>query len=575
MTSFFKKYRILFIGIIFIAFFFILRSRTKSGDFSSFCDEFFIDELSSDTLNLHFTLSDPASFGINDYDVTLGTISADSPDITARSLNRLISSLEEFSSDSMDESEKQTYDILLDYVKRQQDLSNYPYYEEILTPSGGITSELPVLLAEYSFHTKQDVDDYLLLLSGIDEYFSGVLNYEKAKAKAGLFMSDKSCNKVLAGCEVFAENPTSNILTDTFESRLSELDSLTEDERAKYIAANEDAISEHVIPAYREMIEGLSELLGSGQNDWGLCNYPDGKDYYAALVAANTGCDDEVGELFSEIEEARDEDLSVCAALLSKNPSLAADSAKLPDSLTDENAMLETLENTMLSEFPESSEISWEITHVDPTLSDYLAPAFYITAPIDDYSTNSIYINDANEASDLYYFTTLAHEGFPGHLYQTVFSYDSGLPAVRSLINYPGYTEGWATYAEMLSYYYAGLDDDLASLLQHNQAATLSLYATSDIGIHYYGWEKDEITAFWEKYGITDETTIDAITELILEQPANYLKYYVGYLKFRKLREKEEGLLGDNFDLTAFHCTILSYGPAPFSLLESYVQSQN
>jgi uncharacterized protein (DUF885 family) len=146
---------------------------------------------------------------------------------------------------------------------------------------------------------------------------------------------------------------------------------------------------------------------------------------------------------------------------------------------------------------------------------------------------------------------------------------------VRSLINYPGYTEGWATYAEMLSYYYAGLDDDLASLLQHNQAATLSLYATSDIGIHYYGWEKDEITAFWEKYGITDETTIDAITELILEQPANYLKYYVGYLKFRKLREKEEGLLGDNFDLTAFHCTILSYGPAPFSLLESYVQSQN
>jgi uncharacterized protein (DUF885 family) len=80
------------------------------------------------------------------------------------------------------------------------------------------------------------------------------------------------------------------------------------------------------------------------------------------------------------------------------------------------------------------------------------------------------------------------------------------------------------------------------------------------------------MTAFWEKYGITDETTIDAITELILEEPANYLKYYVGYLKFRKLREKEESLLGDDFDLTAFHRAILEYGPAPFSLLENALE---
>ena len=98
------------------------------------------------------------------------------------------------------------------------------------------------------------------------------------------------------------------------------------------------------------------------------------------------------------------------------------------------------------------------------------------------------------------------------------------------------HAEGWATYTEMQSFYYAGLDPDLASLLQHNQAATLSLYATADIGIHYFGWEKEKIAAFWSEYGVDDTATVKRITDLILEEPGNYLKYYVGYLKFRQMR---------------------------------------
>jgi uncharacterized protein (DUF885 family) len=320
------------------------------------------------------------------------------------------------------------------------------------------------------------------------------------------------------------------------------------------------------------MIAGLSGLLGRGRNDWGLCYTPQGADYYEALVAYDTGCDDGVESLFSQIDAARTEDLSVCSDLLAQNPRLASESAELDASLSDEEQMLSSLEEAMLTDFPEAPETSWEICHVDPALSDYLAPAFYITAPLDDYRSNRIYINDADAYTDLYYFTTLAHEGFPGHLYQTVQSYSYGLPAVRALLNYPGYTEGWATYVEMQAYYYAGLDDDLASLLQHNQAATLSLYATSDIGIHFYGWKEKDMQDFWADYGITDADTIGRITDLILEEPGNYLKYYVGYLKFRQLREKYAEKYGDSFDVTAFHEAILRVGPAPFSVLEESLE---
>ena len=407
----------------------------------------------------------------------------------------------------------------------------------------------------------------------MDTYFLGILDYEQKKADAGLFMSDEACLKVIEGCEVFTEHPDDNFLIDTFSNRLNAMDGLTDTQKNAYLKQHSKVLSDHVIPAYRQMIKGLTMLLGRGHNNWGLCNFPEGKAYYEAVVSADTGCDDSVEDLFSQIAKARREDLTFCQNLLEKNPKLASQSPKPDAALKEENAMLSRLQKEILTDFPAPPQTEVEICHVDPALSEYLAPAFYITAPIDDISHNRIYINDAKNDTDIYYFTTLAHEGYPGHLYQTICTASYGAPEVRSLLNYPGYTEGWATYTEMQAFYYAGLDPDLASLLQHNQAATLSLYATADIGIHYFGWDKEKNAAFWSEYGVDDAATVKRITDLILEEPGNYLKYYVGYLKFRQMRE-QLALENKSFSVSAFHEAILRTGPSPFSVLEETVQDQ-
>lgn len=386
-------------------------------------------------------------------------------------------------------------------------------------------------------------------------------------------MSDEACLKVIVGCEVFTEHPDDNFLIDTFSNRLNAMDGLTDTQKNAYLKQHSKVLSDHVIPAYSQMIKGLTMLLGRGHNNWGLCNFPEGKAYYEAVVSADTGCDDSVEDLFSQIAKARREDLTFCQNLLEKNPKLASQSPKPDAALKEENAMLSRLQKEILTDFPAPPQTDVEICHVDPALSEYLAPAFYITAPIDDISHNRIYINDAKNDTDIYYFTTLAHEGYPGHLYQTICTSSYGAPEVLSLLNYPGYTEGWATYTEMQSFYYAGLDPDLASLLQHNQAATLSLYATADIGIHYFGWEKEKIAAFWSEYGVDDTATVKRITDLILEEPGNYLKYYVGYLKFRQMRE-QLALENKSFSVSAFHEAILRTGPSPFSVLEETVRDQ-
>lgn len=579
MKHLLKKHRMLSVGIFLAAVLSIIYAAILSpagkstGSFSEFCTTLFREEMKSNTMNLHFTLKDPKAAGIDSYEITLGSLSGDSPHNQARQLKKLSEELKKYSHRSLKGKERLTCRLLSDYISRQQNLAAYPYYDEPLTPSGGVTSQLPVLLAEYPFGNTRDIEDYLGLLSQMDTYFSGILDYEQKKADAGLFMSDEACLKVIEGCEVFTEHPDDNFLIDTFSNRLNAMDGLTDTQKNTYIKQHSKVLSEHVIPAYRQMIKGLTMLLGRGHNNWGLCNFPEGKAYYEAVVSADTGCDDSVEDLFSQIAKARREDLTFCQNLLEKNPKLASQSPKPDAALKEENAMLSRLQKEILTDFPAPPQTDVEICHVDPALSEYLAPAFYITAPIDDISHNRIYINDAKNDTDIYYFTTLAHEGYPGHLYQTICTSSYGAPEVLSLLNYPGYTEGWATYTEMQSFYYAGLDQDLASLLQHNQAATLSLYATADIGIHYFGWEKEKNAAFWSEYGVDDTATVKRITDLILEEPGNYLKYYVGYLKFRQMRE-QLALENKSFSVSAFHEAILRTGPSPFSVLEETVRDQ-
>lgn len=275
MKSIFKKYRIFFAAAFLLALFFCFRTlfpafqlqHKGSESFNNFISRLFADELTSNTMNLHFTLKDPSSMGIDSYEVTFGDFSTKSQKSSAKNLEHLQKELSHYSYRALDAQNKLTYKILEDTLRRQRALAEYPMYEEVVTPSNGVTSQLPILLAEYPFYHKQDVDDYLTLLAQMDTYFSNILSYEEDKAKAGLFMSDKKCMKVIEGCEIFTQHPEDNFLLSTFSNRLDTLN-LSDSEKEEYIAKNKQVIAEHVIPAYSEMISGLTKLLGCGRNDW-------------------------------------------------------------------------------------------------------------------------------------------------------------------------------------------------------------------------------------------------------------------------------------------------------------------
>lgn len=122
----------------------------------------------------------------------------------------------------------------------------------------------------------------------------------------------------------------------------------------------------------------------------------------------------------------------------------------------------------------------------------------------------------------------------------------------------------------MISYYYSALDTQQAVLAQRNASVILGLYALADMGIHYDGWSLAETVSFFRNFGITDTQTIQDIYDLILGDPGNYLKYYIGYVEFLELKKTAIEKWGDSFTQERFHKAVLDTGPAPFEIVEKY-----
>ena len=538
--------------------------------FEQFTNQLFLDEISANTLNLHYSVDDPAALGITEYKISLGDFSKEARAASSTYLRETLSEVLSFDYEELSLENRLTYDILADYLSTQIDLCKYDLFQEPLSFSGGLQMELPILFAEYEFDSEKDVTDYLEMISLTDEYFDQVIEFEAAKSSNGMFMSSDLCDLVIESCESFLHEKDHHYLVTSFDSRLEELN-LSAQKEASYKRQNQAILEKQLFPAYEDMITRLSVLKDTGKNELGVCYFENGTDYYEKLVYAQTGCEESVDAIYRRIENQRTNDLLACSLLQAENESLIEICSNLEWEMINPDAMLSKLQSSILEDFPAPPDCNYEINFVEPALEEYLAPAFYIVAPLDNYTENVIYINDGYISSDIYAFTTLAHEGYPGHLYQTVMTYAYDLPMIRSILNYGGFVEGWATYIEMMAYEYAGLDDEVASFLGHNQAATLSLYATSDIGLHYYGWDFEKMKSFWAGYGITDESVIKEITQLILSEPGNYLKYYIGYIEFLELKEYAQDLFGAEYSDKDFHQAVLDIGPAPFSLIEKYL----
>lgn len=542
-------------------------------EFEAMTEALFCSELADNTISLHYTLAHPEDYGIDDYEPSLGHISAEDNAKSAMLTENVLGSLATVDAEALNADNRLAYDILEHYLTTQLMAGDLSLYPQVLSPSSGLQSELPVLLAEYQFRSKQDVADYLRLLTDFPSYFSEIADYEKARAAEGLFMSDESAAEIVAQCEAFLNVQPEHYMDTTFQSRIAECSFLSEEEKQACVLKNRENLNNYVYPAYRQLAYAIRRLYGKGVNEGGLCNLPDGSRYYEYLVAANTGSSRSVPEIRQMLEDKLKADITSLRTFVQTHGA-AVETAGIGDStapLPSPEQMLEDLKGKITKDFPVLKEIPYRVKYVDPSLEKFLSPAFYLTPAIDDAYSNVIYINNISGYSELNLYTTLAHEGYPGHLYQSVYHalHSEDAPLIRNILYFGGYVEGWALYVEMYSYDLAEGNEIIKELSRMDRSLQLCIYSLVDIGIHYDGWSLADTTAFLNSIGSFSEESCRSIYRYIVDEPSNYLKYYVGYLEICQLRDKAVQRLGSRFSLKDFHEFLLSCGPAPFSILEA------
>lgn len=604
VSKFSTKSRILLgtsLSFLILALSFLLFASRDAASFCKFCDNFFVSELSGNTLNMHYTIANPSNYGIDSYEPVLPSYSKEGKDNSLRELNASIELLQSVNPDRLSQENAFTYRLLLPYLENEREGMELYYYANPLSPSSGMQSQLPILLAEYTFRSKQDITDYLALLEQTDTYFAGITDYMKDQSKQGLFMPDYSVDKVIKQCDTIMDTSLleagTHFLNSTFEERLDNLlrqGIITEEEKKTYLSENSRLLTTVMLPAYQKLGDELLLLKGSGTNENGLAHYPHGKKYYLYLLRSNSGSYRDIKDIKMLLLQDFERNYEALYTLSKENPSLASmTETSIEDFIYDvPSDMLKNLQQMMANDYPALTQVTEDampvctVKSISKNLEEYCSPAFYLTPPLDDIHENVIYINQKNNPEGVELYTTLAHEGYPGHLYQTVYSQlhfrQMNANPIRSLLNYGGYVEGWAMYVELESYDYAKTlmknlspqADILYESYKLDRQIQLCLYSLLDIAIHYEGATYEQVHKILANIGISNPSTTRAIYEYITEEPTNYLKYYLGYLEILSLKNEARQLWGNTYSDYRFHKFYLENGPADFPNLLKQLKNQ-
>lgn len=588
MKSNLLRRRLLFLllpfgGLLFVLLFWFFSpffSPSENRRFASYVQKRFRSEVTSSAITLHYTLADPAACGITPGTASFGTFSLPDRDAVDAALESMEAMLTSFHRDRLSRENQITLDLLLYELECEQMPGSTSPLAEPLGPSLGIQAQLPVLLAEYPFRTQQDVADYLHLLQDLPRYFSEITALEQEKSRLGVFLNDLAVDGIVGQCSAFladADTPETHLLHTIFQNRLRSSGLFSDEEMELCLQTHKKLLTSCVFPAYRSLSDALSSLRGKGtQNDGGLSRQEGGLSYYQYLLRSRVGVDASPEELSLLLTRQLADQCEEMKTILDQNPSLSLSAQELVLSFTTPEEMLLDLQSAIAEDFPALSDITYEIKTVDDSLKDFLSPAFYLTPPADVNSPNSIYLNPADEMEGIELYSTLAHEGFPGHLYQTVSFSRSDPLLIRHLYAPSGYVEGWATYVESYACRYAARSLDtktqaLCRLWYLNRSVHLTLCSLLDLGIHSQGWLLSDAASFLAQFGITDVKAVASLYQYILETPANYLKYCVGALSFSQILAETQEQEGEAFSLQNFHKKLLDLGPLPFPLVEKYL----
>lgn len=559
------------------------QTSLKQKKFDRFLNSCFKEYAAENTVTLHFKLSNPSAYGIKTpVSPTYGDFSSDTLKKNCSRSKELLQKLYTFPTSSLTKKQKLTWQIFQDYLNESIMNEKYILYSSPLG-TNGLQSEIPVTLSEYRLDNEKDIKDYLSLVNQVPELFTQILDFEQERRNAGLISPSFVISDTIDQIDQFLNaSEENNPLIQSFEDRLTEVESLSKDQKASYIANNRLLVTDKVLPAYKSLKTSLQAYTNDSKNTSSkerLCEYKNGQDYYKFLLMSNVGTDFSPEDCITILESQLKNTVKDISSLTTKNKDLYTEYLSATPALSAPKEIMNTLKNDSLIDFPEIKNISCQLKNVPDALSGTSACAFYLVPPIDSTKDNIIYINksrvDSNEL-----FSTLAHEGYPGHLYQTNYFLTTNPSPLRTFLHCAGYDEGWGTYAQLYSYNFIefkNVDEQttkqLRQLYRDNDLLSLSLSSLCDLYVNYKNYDENALANYLQTYGI-DKDSAQNLYRYVIENPTTYLSYSIGCYELDQLKQTMSDSLGKAFKISDFHESVLNVGSCNFSILRQEIEKE-
>jgi uncharacterized protein (DUF885 family) len=484
--------------------------------------------------------------------------------------------------------EKISQELLIRHFEMDEEGAEFKEWEMPVNQMDGIYSDYPRLVAELSFTTVKDYDDWIARLHAMPEAFAQVTENMEIGMEDHRMPPKYLLEKALDQVKLLAnEKPEDSPLAMPLKKFPASI-SAAEQQRIKTEML--DAIQKEVLPAYLRFARFLEvSYIPAGREKPGIDSLPDGARYYQYLIKRETTTDLTAAQIhqIGLDQVAKDEaamlaiaqklgfkDLASFRASLKTNPKLHPASA---EALLDAyKGYVTPMEAKLPSLFGRLPKAKLEITTI-PDYEEKTAPPAYYTAGAPDGSRpGRLQVNLYNATDrNLYNVEAIAyHEGVPGHHMQISIAEEmQGLPEFRKYTDYTAFVEGWAMYAEHLGKDVGFYQDPYSDYGRLDNDMWRAIRLVVDTGVHSEGWTRQQMVDYFHEHSNLDELTVQAEVDRYIAWPAQALAYKIGQMKILELRAKAQKELGGKFDLRAFHDEVIDSGALPLDVLEQRVDA--
>ena len=554
-------------------------NKTPNKDFDQFLDWVFEEKVGDYFLEFHYNIYDYKAMGLEKPEVTLGEYKYGLNEEEVAYYTDLLKDLRAFDYTTLSYDQQYDYDCLeFDTLTMLADLYYYRY-NFLLKAGEGVPDSLSSYFTDYTFYDEESVIDYLKCVSEVPRVYDEVLACTKAQAEDGYPLLDEWIDYYKDFCDGFISTGEKNDLITSFDRRISELDSISDEQKADYIKQNKDLILNELVPAHQKLKEEVEQYRGKANID-DYRFFAMDKDYADFKYMAKGSNSYTVDEMMAYLKDALFLlEGEYIEALDQEEPfkkSIAAIEGEY-EIFTIENAeVLAYLAEHINEYFPETEEIKYTVEYLDPETAPEGLAAYYWQAPIDNDEQNIIRINPNNQDAMTYRpYGTMAHEGLPGHMYQIIYYHRQDPSKFRLILfNNLAYLEGWAEYSSYYGYQMAGLNDELAaSVMYYDTNSYFISNSIIDLMANYYGYDAKQIYEFFNENSIFAESEeyYEVAREIMIDYSGQYFPYGMGMSYMFDLREEVKEKLGDAFDVKQYHKAILESGIMPLDVLRESV----